>query len=144
MATASPLAGAVDHLQGGNRLRPGPHANGRPTVARPPAKGRPAAARASPQGGVARPRPDRRGSRPRVAGCSASPARGDSRPWPRRRGCCRRSPAASPQGAADCGFDARRKAAYGQRTSPARAATCKGDRQQRQRLQGRRPWRSLA
>ncbi|RWW06402.1 hypothetical protein GW17_00030272 [Ensete ventricosum] len=50
---------------------------------------------------------------------------------------CRRSPTASPQGAADYGFDARRKAACGQRhrpqgLPPARAAAsnnsaCRGD-----------------
>ncbi|RWV80780.1 hypothetical protein GW17_00057895 [Ensete ventricosum] len=73
MATANPLAGATGCSQGPNE------------------KGRPTTARASPQGGGARPRPDRRGSRPRVAGCSAVPVRGGSRPQPCRRGCCQRS-----------------------------------------------------
>ncbi|RZS26350.1 hypothetical protein BHM03_00059676 [Ensete ventricosum] len=55
MATASPLVGAIGCSQG-------PHA-----------KGQPAVARASPQGGGAYPRSDRRGSRPRVAAAAQPP-----------------------------------------------------------------------
>ncbi|RWW18770.1 hypothetical protein GW17_00017222 [Ensete ventricosum] len=81
----------------GDQLQQSPHAKGWPATARPPAKGRPAAARASPQGGGARPRSNRKGNCPRVVDCSATPARGDSRPWPRRRGCYQLSANGRPQ-----------------------------------------------
>ncbi|RZS00709.1 hypothetical protein BHM03_00030467 [Ensete ventricosum] len=135
MAMANPLARAADHVQGGGRQRPGPlhgatdysqgpQVKGRPTAASTPAKGRPTAARASLQGGDARPRPDRRGNRPRVAGCSAALVRGGSRPRPRRRGCCQRSVDGCPRPA--------RKGRPTAGLAPARAATssgsaCRGD-----------------
>ncbi|RZS20551.1 hypothetical protein BHM03_00053081 [Ensete ventricosum] len=114
MATTSPLARVVGHLQGGDRLQLRPPYRGAADCDQAPCKGRPAVAKAPMQrggllwqsplqrggrlwpvlarkGGDARPRPDCKGSCPRVAGCRAAPARGGSRPRPRRRGFCQRS-----------------------------------------------------
>ncbi|RWV85771.1 hypothetical protein GW17_00052413 [Ensete ventricosum] len=107
MATASPLVGAADHLQGGGRLQPRPPCRGGPTLARPPAKGRPATARASPQRG---------------APAHGQTARAAARGWPVAARC--------PQGAAAASGHAIGVAANV--TAPARAtassdSACKGD-----------------
>ncbi|RZR92101.1 hypothetical protein BHM03_00020350 [Ensete ventricosum] len=110
MATTSPLVGVVDHLQGGGRLRQGPLQRGdrlRPGPARKGAvsdRGQTAGAAARAWPAAAR--------RPQVA---ESPV---ATPQGLLPTVCRRSPVASLQGAADCGFSARRKAAYGQRHRP--------------------------
>ncbi|RWW40962.1 hypothetical protein BHE74_00053591 [Ensete ventricosum] len=95
----------------------------KPRGNRPPARGRLAAARSSPQGGGARPRPDRPQGQPPEGGRLQRGARkGRQPPATTLQGLLpmvyRRPPAASPQGAADCGFGARRKASCGQRHRP--------------------------
>ncbi|RWW58672.1 hypothetical protein BHE74_00034437 [Ensete ventricosum] len=93
-----PLQWAAGHGHGQPPCRGGwpptakaPPYKGAAGCGQPPYKGRPASARTSPQGSGAHPRPNRRGSRQRVAGYSAAPARGGSRQLPCRRGCCQRS-----------------------------------------------------
>ncbi|RRT42598.1 hypothetical protein B296_00019839, partial [Ensete ventricosum] len=63
MATVSPLAGAVDHLQGGGRLQP-----------RPPCKGSADCGHAPARGDRLQPRPPCKG----VAGCGKAPVKGRS------------------------------------------------------------------
>ncbi|RWV79183.1 hypothetical protein GW17_00059732 [Ensete ventricosum] len=117
-------------LQGAAGCSQGPHAKGRPAAAKAPMQ-RGGRLRQGPlqRGGRLRPGPARKGAAPARGQTAGAAARG----WPAAARC--------PQGATDYGFDARRKAARGQRhrpqgLPPARAAACKGGRQQ-----GRRPWR---
>ncbi|RZS22230.1 hypothetical protein BHM03_00054973 [Ensete ventricosum] len=98
MATASPLVGAV-------------------ACGQAPCKGRPAAAKAPIQrGGRMRPGLARKGATPAHDQTVGAAAQG----WPAGLllTVYSRSPAASPQGAADYGFGPRRKATYKQRHRP--------------------------
>ncbi|RRT32351.1 hypothetical protein B296_00058014 [Ensete ventricosum] len=67
--------------------------------------------------GLARPRPDRRGNRPRVDGFSTAPAWGGSRPRPCRKGCCQPSTNSRPQ-----------EGNLRAEAPPTRSAACKGGR----------------
>ncbi|RWW39685.1 hypothetical protein BHE74_00054956 [Ensete ventricosum] len=134
-------------MQRGGRLWQGPHAKGRPAVARPPCKGAAGCGKAPYKGrSTVAKAPKQRGGRlrqgPPTKGWSAtaraSPQRGGARPRPDHKGSRPRVAGCSAaQRAADCGFGARRTAAYGQRHCPqglplARAtassgSACRGD-----------------
>ncbi|RRT33679.1 hypothetical protein B296_00037630 [Ensete ventricosum] len=88
-ATTRPLARAVDHglatYKGAACCGQGPLQRGGWLWLGPTARG------------DACSRPDRRGSRSRVAGYSSVPTRGGNRPWPGCRGCCQRPVDGHPQ-----------------------------------------------
>ncbi|RZS05542.1 hypothetical protein BHM03_00036069 [Ensete ventricosum] len=126
MATACPLAGAADHLQGGGRLgdgrlQPRPPARGNRLQPRPPAKGRSAAARPPARGGHPqgqqprrhdRLRPGRKGLLPAARSQGAAPRLGlpPARAVAGRSGCQQ----VPPEGSSACrrgGCSHRRRAA---------------------------------